>query len=588
MLGLNIVGVSSHFHDSACCVLRDGNLIAAAQEERFTRLKHDPGIPKEAFRYCLTEAGLTIADVDCVAYYEDPQKKLDRQLWMGLPQLPVATPQALFRLDAMRPEREIRELLGFEGQIEFVEHHQAHAASAFFFSGFDDAAVLTVDAVGEWATTTYGRARGAGLELFEEVQFPHSLGLLYSAITSYLGFDVNDAEYKVMGLAPYGEPAYLDEIRALIEPLEGGQFRLNLEYFDFFRGERMFSDALSDLLGAPPREAESELSPFAKDVARSLQVVLEEILLEKVRYLHGCVPSTNLCLAGGVALNCVAIERIGLEGPFERVFVQPAATDAGGALGAAALAHVRLTGEAPNPAPLAHVYLGPSFSSAHITQLLRPSAAKVEDFAGREDELVEAIAERLASGEVIGWFQGRMEFGPRALGNRSILADPRNPEMRDRINALVKKREAFRPFAPAVLESKARDHFALDHPAPFMVETCQVVSALDLPAITHVDGSARPQTVDGTNPRFHRLLEAFERRTGCPVLLNTSFNMRGEPIVCSPVDALLCFIRSNLDCLVLEDFVLDRNGLPEAWLDWFGGTSPRLERGVADSIYTLL
>lgn len=569
-------------------MLRDGNLIAAAQEERFTRLKHDPGIPKEAFRYCLTEAGLTIADVDCVAYYEDPQKKLDRQLWMGLPQLPVATPQALFRLDAMRPEREIRELLGFEGQIEFVEHHQAHAASAFFFSGFDDAAVLTVDAVGEWATTTYGRARGAGLELFEEVQFPHSLGLLYSAITSYLGFDVNDAEYKVMGLAPYGEPAYLDEIRALIEPLEGGQFRLNLEYFDFFRGERMFSDALSDLLGAPPREAESELSPFAKDVARSLQVVLEEILLEKVRYLHGCVPSTNLCLAGGVALNCVAIERIGLEGPFERVFVQPAATDAGGALGAAALAHVRLTGEAPNPAPLAHVYLGPSFSSAHITQLLRPSAAKVEDFAGREDELVEAIAERLASGEVIGWFQGRMEFGPRALGNRSILADPRNPEMRDRINALVKKREAFRPFAPAVLESKARDHFALDHPAPFMVETCQVVSALDLPAITHVDGSARPQTVDGTNPRFHRLLEAFERRTGCPVLLNTSFNMRGEPIVCSPVDALLCFIRSNLDCLVLEDFVLDRNGLPEAWLDWFGGTSPRLERGVADSIYTLL
>jgi carbamoyltransferase len=585
---MNILGISAHFHDSACCALQDGKLTAAAQEERFTRVKHEPRIPKQAFRYCLSAAGLTIADVDCVAYYEDARKKLDRQLWMGLPQLPAATPQSLFRLDAMRPEREIRELLGFEGRIEVVEHHQAHAASAFFFSGFDDAAVLTVDAVGEWATTTYGRAQGAELKLFEEVHFPHSLGLLYSAITAYLGFDVNDAEYKVMGLAPYGDPSYVKEIRALIEYLDGGQFRLNLKYFEFFKGERMFSEELCDLLGAPPREPESELSQFAKDVARSLQVVLEEVLLQKVHYLHEMAPSDNLCLAGGVALNCVAIERIAAEGPFAHVFVQPAATDAGGALGAAALAHVRLTGEAPDTGPMTHVYLGPSFSSSRISRLFRPTSAAVEDFTGREDELLESVVERLARGEVIGWFQGRMEFGPRALGNRSILADPRDPAMRDRINALVKKREAFRPFAPAVLESRAGDHFALDHPVPFMVETCQVTSPLDLPAITHVDGSARPQTVDGTNPRFHRLLETFERRTGCPILLNTSFNVRGEPIVCTPVDALLCFIRSDLDCLVMEDLVLGRDGIPEAWLDWFHDTTPRMERGVADSVYTLL
>jgi carbamoyltransferase len=585
---MNILGLSAHFHDSACCVLQEGKLVAAAQEERFTRVKHDPRIPKEALRYCLREADLTIAEVDCVAYYEDPRKKLDRQLWMGLPQLPAATPQNLFRLDATRPERDIRELLGFEGRLEFVEHHKAHAASAFFFSGFDEAAVLTVDAVGEWATTAYGRARGVSLELFEEVHFPHSLGLLYSAITAYLGFEVNDAEYKVMGLAPYGEPKFIDEIKTLIEPLPGGQFRLNLKYFDFFGGERMFSDELVELLGSPPREPESELSQFAKDVAQSLQFVLEEILIDKVRYLHGLVPNENLCLAGGVALNCVAIERIAAHGPFAHVFVQPAATDAGGALGAAALAHIRLTGEAPDTGPMTHVYLGPSFSSALIGRLLRPTAAEAEDFTGREDELVDAVAERLDAGEVIGWFQGRMEFGPRALGNRSILADPRDPAMRDHINALVKKREAFRPFAPAVLDSKASDHFALDHPTPFMVETCQVTSALDLPAITHVDGSARPQTVDDTNPRLQRLLKAFERLSGCPVLLNTSFNLRGEPIVCTPVDALLCFIRSDLDCLVLEDFVLDRSGLPRPWLDWFRDTSPRLERAIGDTVYTLL
>jgi carbamoyltransferase len=587
-VSLNVVGISAHFHDSACCLLQDGHLVAAAQEERFSRAKHDPRLPRAAFRYCLEAAGLTIADVDCLAYYEDPVKRLDRQLWMALPHVPPATPRALFRLDAMRPEREIRELLGFEGPIEYFDHHQSHAASSYYYSGFSEAALLTVDAVGEWATASYGRAEGARLELFEEVRFPDSLGLLYSAITSYLGFQVNDAEYKVMGLAPYGEPRYVDQVRALVTVEDDGRFRLDMRYFDFLGGARMFSSELCRLFGAPPREPESALSPFAKDVARSLQVVLEEVLLAKVGYLHRRVPSANLCMAGGVALNCVAIERIVKAGPFERVFVQPAASDAGGALGAAALAHVRRTGERPDARPLAHVFLGPGFGADTIAELFRSSGARVQDFRRREPDLVRATVDRLASGKVVGWFQGRMEFGPRALGNRSILADPRDPGMRERINALVKRREAFRPFAPAVLASKAAEHFELDHPAPFMVETCRVRSPWDLPAVTHVDGSARVQTVDrNANPRFATLLGAFEARTGCPVLLNTSFNLRGEPIVCTPVDALLCFIRSELDCLVVEDILLDRDGLPGSWLRWFRGQRPPA-RAVADDVYTLL
>lgn len=586
-MGPTIVGISAHFHDAACCILRDGRLLAAAQEEPFSRIKHDPSIPRRAFRYCLEEAGITIADVDCVAYYEDPVKKLDRQLWTALPQLRALGSAALARLDARRPEREIRELLGFDGRLELFDHHQSHAASAYYFSGYPSAAILTVDAVGEWTTTAYGRGEGAALELVEEVQFPDSLGLLYSAITAYLGFDVNDAEYKVMGLAPYGEPRYLEQVRALIQDREDGQYSLDMRYFDFIGGKRMFSDLMCELFGGPPREPESELTDFAKDVARSVQAVVEEVLLAKVRYLHERVGGDSLCMAGGVALNCVAIERILKEGPFERLFVQPAASDAGGALGAAALAHVLLTGERPSTEPLRHVFLGPGFHGDEIAALLRESDAVALDFRGREEDLLAAVADRLVAGQVVGWFHGRMEFGPRALGSRSILADPRDGAMRERINALVKKREAFRPFAPAVLESRAAEHFELDHPAPFMTETCRVVSSIGLPAVTHVDGSARVQTVDSTNPRFERLLQEFERRTGCPVLLNTSFNLRGEPIVCTPVDALVCFLRSDLDCLVLEDFILDRTGVPESWLRWFRATRPA-PAAVSDHVYTLL
>jgi carbamoyltransferase len=586
-MSLNIIGISAHFHDAACCLLRDGKLVAAAQEERFSRVKHDPTIPRAAFGYCLKQGGISIADVDCVAYYEDPVVKLDRQLWMGLPELPPTAPEALFRLDPARAEREIRELLGFEGAVQLVPHHLSHAASSFFYSGFDDAAILTVDAVGEWATTSLGRASGSSIELFDEVRFPDSLGLLYSTITSYLGFEVNDAEYKVMGLAPYGQPVYLDQLSRLVESLPNGKFRLNPEYFDFMRGRRMYSEALCDLLGAPPRAPESEIPQFTKDVARSLQVLLEKLLLQLATHLHSVVPSENLCMAGGVALNCVANAAILRDGPFKRLFVQPAAGDAGGALGAAAIAHITRSGQRPERGRLEAVYLGPRYGSNEVAALLEATPLAFADFRGHERELLATVAERLADGKVIGWFHGGMEFGPRALGARSIIADPRRDEMRDRINALVKMREGFRPFAPAVLAEAASAHFDLDHPSPFMLETCQVKSSIGLPAITHVDGSARVQTVDArVSPRFHALIAEFARRTGCPILLNTSFNLRGEPIVCSPMDALLCFLRSDIDCLVLEDFVIERAGIPGAWTSWYRRTSASA-RAISDLVYTL-
>jgi carbamoyltransferase len=408
-------------------------------------------------------------------------------------------------------------------------------------------------------------------------------------VTAYLGFEVFEGEYKVMGLSPYGKPRYLHKMHELIELLSDGQYRLRMEYFDFLHSDHMFSPQLCELFGRPPRDPESEIDEFAQDIARSLQVFLEDILLAKTRYLHSRVQSDNLCMAGGVALNCVANARILREGPFKRLFVQPASSDAGGCLGAAAIAHLRLTGEAPVREPLRHVYLGPSSSSEEVAHLLAAAPVSALDFRNREDKLVQEIANRLAAGQVVGWMHGRSEFGPRSLGARSILADPRQPDMRDRINALVKMREGFRPFAPAVLATKAAEHFDLDHASPFMLETCAVISPLPLPAITHVDGSARVQTVhDDTSPRFAALLRAFESKTGCPILLNTSFNVRGEPIVCRPIDAILCFIRSDIDCLVLEDFVLDRAGLPESWLSWFHHTRPSAPSAVNHSVYTFL
>ncbi|NML38645.1 carbamoyltransferase [Chitinophaga sp. G-6-1-13] len=397
------------------------------------------------------------------------------------------------------------------------------------------------------------------MEIFEEVDFPDSLGLLYSTITSYLGFGVNDGEYKVMGLAPYGNPLYTDKIRALITEEGKGQFRLDMKYFDFLAGKRMYSDYLSELFGRPPREEDAAMDQFYIDVARSMQKVLEEILIAKASYLYETTGEENLCMAGGVALNCVANGQVLRNTPFRQLFVQPAANDAGGAIGAAALAHVELTGSRPRKEKLQHVYLGPAFSAGEINKLLKATSIQYTDYRGNRSGLLEHTASKLNEGKVIGWFQGRMEFGPRSLGSRSILADPRSPLMRDRINAMVKKREGFRPFAPAILDKRATEHFDLDHPSPFMLETCQVVSPLDLPAITHVDGSARVQTVHReTNERFYELLRAFDRLTGCPILLNTSFNIKGEPIVCTPEDAVRCFITTDIDCLILGDFILDR------------------------------
>lgn len=553
---VNIIGISAFYHDASCCILQDGELIAAAEEERFTRVKFDPSIPKHALNYCLAEAGITIKDVDCIAFYEDPRKKISRQIWSEL----IKNDSILEETNFNKVEDEIRNVLGFEGKIIYVDHHASHAASAYYFSGFDNAALLTVDGVGEWATTTYGTGKGDNIDLFEEVHFPHSIGLLYSTITSYLGFLVNNGEYKVMGLAPYGEPLYVDNMRKLIQLNENGQFKLNMEYFDFIKGNRMYTDLLPELFGRAPRERESEMEQFHMDVAKSLQVVLEETLIEKANYLYEKTGAENLCMAGGVALNCVANGKILKNTKFKKLFVQPSSNDAGGALGAAALAYLQITGKRPKKERLPHAYLGPSFTAKEIEQTLGATNINYINLIGNKKNLMKEVATRLSDGKVIGWFQGRMEFGPRALGARSIIADPRNSEMKDRINAMVKKREGFRPFAPAALHEKATEHFDIDHESPFMLETCQVISKLFLPAITHVDGSARLQTVTAeANGRFYELLKAFDEITDCPILLNTSFNVRGEPIVCTPEDAIKCFVNTDIDCLVLGDFIIDRN-----------------------------
>ncbi|MFS4449713.1 carbamoyltransferase [Maribacter sp. 2307UL18-2] len=586
-MGLNIVGISAFYHDSACCILKDGKLIAAAEEERFTRIKFDPSIPRHSFKYCLSEANLSIADIDCIAFYEDPQKKLARQIWSGH----VPYDSALLKKNFNRPEKEIKEVLGFHGKILYFDHHLSHAASAYYFSGFDEAALLTADGVGEWATTTYGNGSKENISLFEEIHFPNSIGLLYSTITSYLGFLVNNGEYKVMGLAPYGEAIYVDKIKKLITSQSEGKFELNMEYFDFIKGNIMYSDSLPKLFGVPARKRESSINQFHKNVAKSLQVVLESILIEKADYLHDKTGSENLCMAGGVALNCVANSKILKNTKFKNLFVQPSANDAGAALGAATLAHVSLTGVRPLKDKLQDVYLGPSYSSEEILQTLAGTKIKYKNFTGEESKLCVETAKRLSKGMVVGWFQGRMEFGPRALGARSIIADPRNRTMKDRINTMVKKREGFRPFAPAALYEKVLEHFKIEHPSPFMLETCQVISKIELPAITHVDGSARLQTVTKeANGFFHDLLNSFDEITGCPILLNTSFNIRGEPIVCTPEDAIKCFINTDIDCLVLGPIIIDREKQNFDFLRLFidNYLKDRKESGIQHKVYTFI
>jgi carbamoyltransferase len=586
-----ILGISAYYHDSAACLVRDGRVVAAAQEERFTRKKHDHRYPARAVEFCLKHAGITPEGLDYVAFYDKPLLKFERLLETYIDYAPRGLRSFLMAMPLwLREKLWIREQVskeaGFEGRVLFTEHHESHAASAFFPSPFESAAVLTMDGVGEWATSSYGYGRGNELHLLKELHFPHSLGLLYSAFTYYAGFRVNSGEYKVMGLAPYGEPRYvrliLDE---LVDLREDGSLRLNMKYFDFAAGLRMTNREFDQLFGGAPREPESEVTQREMDLARSVQEVTEEAMLRMARHVHRETGEKNLCLAGGVALNCVGNGRILREGPFERVWVQPAAGDAGGSLGAALsvwhqyLGHERRVEEVCRGGAdgMSGSYLGPEFGADEIEEFLVTSGARYRRVPA--GELAGTVARLLAEEKVVGWFQGRMEFGPRALGARSILGDPRSPRMQSQMNLKIKFRESFRPFAPSVLRERVADYFGLNCDSPYMLLVAPVRAELrraltedeealfgieklnvprsNIPAVTHVDYSARIQTVRaGENPAYYELLAAFERLTGCAVLVNTSFNVRGEPIVCTPAEAYACFMRTEIDCLVLGDFVL--------------------------------
>lgn len=555
-MNVNIVGISAFYHDSACCLLKNGKIVAVAEEERFSRIKHDSSFPVNAFKYCIEQGNISIGDINYIVYYENPVKKLSRQIWTGYDYF---DPKYTKLMNPKRPEEFIRNCLGYEGKIIYLEHHLSHAAGAFYYSGFDESAILTIDGVGELATTSYGIGKNNKIEILEEVDFPNSIGLLYSAFTAYLGFRVNSGEYKVMGLAPYGKPKYVDKIRKMIT-FEKGQYKIDMDYFDFIsEGQNMYTDKLEKLLGKPARMPETDIDPFYMDVAKSLQVVLEEVIFKMSQYLYEKTRQKNLCLSGGVALNCVANGKLLKNGPFEKIYVQPAANDAGGVMGAVAEVYSRICNREKRVEKINHVFWGPEYTNEEIQSILDAAGIIYEDYTNREDQLYQSCAELLAEENVIAWFQGRMEFGPRALGNRSILADPRVEDMRDRINKMVKKREGFRPFAPSVLEEECKNHFDIKDKSPYMLFTAQVNSSINMPAITHVDYSARIQTVSSKeNSKYYKLINAFFHLTGCPVVLNTSFNVRGEPIVMTPLDAIICFANTNMDYLVLGDMLIDR------------------------------
>ena len=591
---MRILGLSAFYHDSAAALLDDGRIAAAAQEERFTRKKHDSGFPRHAVEYCLSEAGITLDQVDHIAFYDKPFLKFERLLETYLAfapkgftsfrmAMPVWLKEKLFQKRLLTEK--LKELGGerdLEPRLLFAEHHQSHAASAFFPSPFEEAAVLTIDGVGEWATTSVGVGRGHELTMLKELHFPHSLGLLYSALTYYTGFKVNSGEYKVMGLAPYGQPKYAQLIfDHLIDLKADGSFRLNQEYFDYCTGLTMTNARFDGLFGGPARKPEDRVTQRDMDLAASIQVVTEEVMLRLTRALAIETGQKNLCLAGGVALNCVANGKILRDGRFERIWIQPAAGDAGGSLGAALAAHHLFKGQ-PRRLDgaldgMSGAYLGPAFAQGEIERRLQAAGAVFEVVG--EDKMIAGTADALVDGRAVGWFQGRMEFGPRALGARSILGDARSPTMQKLLNLKVKYRESFRPFAPSVLREQVADWFDLDDDSPYMLLVADVIAGRrrlmnedeealfgidklnvprsQIPAVTHVDYSARIQTVHAdTNPRYHRLLSAFNERTGCPVLVNTSFNVRGEPIVCTPEDAFHCFMGTEIEMLVAGNCVL--------------------------------
>lgn len=591
---VRILGISAFFHDSAACLLEDGEIVAAVSEDRLTRIKADASFPKEAVAYCLSEAGISVDELDYVGFYDKPLLKFERILETYLGVVPrgfrsylMAGP--LWIKEKLFMDNEIKEALEYEGKVLYSEHHESHAASAFFPSPFQEAAILTMDGVGEWATASMGVGRDNDLEIFKELHWPDSLGLLYSAFTYYTGFKVNSGEYKVMGLAPYGEPKYVELILdELIDLREDGSFTMNQSYFNYLNGLTMTNGAFDKLFGAPPRTPETRLSQREMDLARSVQEVCEEVMLRMTRTVHRETGLKNLCLAGGVALNCVGNGRILREGPFENIWIQPAAGDAGGALGVAQLIWHRHLGQprtvTPGKDSMKGSYLGPGFSDEEAERRLVGLGAAYQQFD--REELLQTVAGELADGKIVGWFNGRTEFGPRALGARSILGDPRRQGMQSTMNLKIKFRESFRPFAPSVLRERVSDYFELDTDSPYMLLVAPVkeerqiamsgeqkklwgieqlnVPRSDIPAVTHIDYSARVQTVSReTNPDYYDLIRAFDDLTGCGVLVNTSFNVRGEPIVCTPEDAYRCFMRTDIDHLVVGPFLLSKADQPE-------------------------
>ena len=594
---MRILGVSAFYHDSAAALIEDGYILAAAQEERFTRKKHDAAFPKQAITYCLEEAGFTLDQIDYVAFYDKPFLKFERLIETYLAfaprgfqsfkmAMPVWLKEKLFQKDLLHKQfKEFDPDFDWQNKLLFSEHHMSHAASAFFPSPFEEAVVLTMDGVGEWATTSVAIGKSNTLEMTKEIHFPHSLGLLYSALTYYTGFRVNSGEYKVMGLAPYGEPKYKQlMLDHLIDVKDDGSFRLNQKYFDYCTGLTMTNANFDDLFGAPPRKPEELLVQRHMDLAASVQAVTEEVVLKLTRSLAKDTGQKNLCLAGGVALNCVANGKILRDGAFENVWVQPAAGDAGGALGAA-LAAYHLHKDGPRTVPqsgdaMQGSYLGPSYDDNDVTKRLEAAGAKFETLT--EEKMIDITAQALADGKAIGWFQGRMEFGPRALGGRSFLGDARSPEMQKQLNLKVKYRESFRPFAPSVLCEDVSDWFDIDSDSPYMLIVSDVkedhrrqmtdeenalfgidklnVQRSDIPAVTHVDYSARIQTVHAeTHPQYHALITKFKELTGCPIVVNTSFNVRGEPIVCTPEDAFRCFMGTDTELLVIGNAILHKD-----------------------------
>lgn len=603
---MNILGISAFYHDSAAALVVDGEIIAAAQEERFSRKKHDHRFPINAVKYCLREAGIKTDQLDYVAFYDKPFLKFERLLETYLTYAPIGIQSFIKAMPLWIKEKLwMKELIknetGYEGKILFPEHHESHAASAFFASPFNEAAFLTIDGVGEWTTTSYGVGNGNKIEILADIKFPHSIGLLYSAFTYFTGFKVNSGEYKVMGLAPYGEPKYVDIIlNELMDLKEDGSFKMNMKYFNYAAGLTMTNGNFNKLFGRGPRKPESKLTQMDMDLARSVQEVTDEVMLRLARHIKTETGKNNLVLAGGVALNCVANGKVLRENIFDDIWIQPAAGDAGGALGAALFTWYQYLGnerKADNKNDFQKgSYLGPEFDNLFIKNFLKGKNIPYKEVP--DEELTSLTADLIAQENVIGWFQGRMEFGPRALGNRSIIGDARSKKMQSIMNLKIKFRESFRPFAPSVLEEKISEYFEIDRPSPYMLLVADVkkerqkkmtdeenklfgidklnIIRSDIPAITHVDYSARIQSVSKkTNPLYHRLISEFDKKYGCGVIINTSFNVRGEPIVCTPEEAYTCFMRTEMDYLVLGNFILDKKEQPEFkedknWREEFG------------------